>query len=284
MSRQAIKGREAREQRARQASTGMLPASACLSQAMSPPSPNSSRPLALEFASARGEVYVTLEAEERALIESVARNEVVPDATPLKEPRVWRRAAWVFKFYPRSHVLARCLRAGPALRSARAHAAILPIASPAPIAALELTGRARHFGGLLISRFIEGRALDTVWADGSEGRLELAQFLSSMFAHGVRHCDLHPGNLLWDGKAWWLIDLDSLRPNVCGIGTSRYERASWARLFFNLRLDPEFAAVHRLAMCASGRESQVAGNWRAIEQSAHAIKRARGDFQWHAPR
>lgn len=237
----------------------------------------------LRFPNARGEAYVELGTAQRALLEQVARDGVVPDAVALKAPRVWRRDEWVFKLYPRRSG-ARRLRLHPALASARAHAAILPVASPAPVAALAFSGRSGPWSGMLVSRYVAGHTLAELWRGGTSGRAELARFLAQVRARGVWHGDLHPGNLLFDGRAWWMLDLDALRPRRFGWLAARGERECWARLHFNLWLDPALADVHRAALREAGEEALAEARWSAIARRAQALARERGADPWRETR
>jgi hypothetical protein len=107
-------------------------------------------------------------------------------------------------------------------------------------------------------------------------------------ARGAWHGDLHPGNLLFDGRAWWMLDLDGLRPRALGLErvgavVRRRERECWARPHFNLWLDPALADVHRLALRAAGREAHAEREWSAIQRRAQAIARERRATRWREP-
>lgn len=250
------------------------------------PEPGFPSPLVLAQGTAhaaRGEAYRALTPEWHAHLERAAREGTVEGATALKAPHVWRAGDWVFKFYAARGRAGPRLRDHRALRTARAHARILPVASPEPLAALAFARTANGCDGLLVSRFVAGRTLGDVWRSPrvpEEGREALARFLAAMDAHRVRHGDLHPGNLLWDGTTWWLLDLDGLRPPALPGLDHRLERDSWARLYFNLRLDPKFAEVHRQSLLEAGREAEAPAQWARIERRARAILASRKSDPW----
>ena len=235
----------------------------------------------LAIGDAVGEAYVELDPAGLARLEDAIRTRAVAGGACLKSPNVWRQADWGFKFYAEDRGLLDRVRRHAALRSARAQGRIRPVASPEPIAAFAFRTARGGFDGLLVTRFVAGRSLGEVWSIGRESRDALGRFLADMSERRVWHGDLHPGNLLWDGERWWLLDLDGLRSGPLRRLDPRREREAWTRLHFNLRLDPEFAAVHRAALGHLGRADRHGSEWAEIDVRAREIAASRGPDPWH---
>jgi hypothetical protein len=178
----------------------------------------------------------------------------VPGAEVLKAPAVFRTGDLVVKFFTQPSLFG-WLRAPRAVRSAERHFWCRPLRSPRPLVA---AGRALERCSVLVREHLAGRPLRAVFGQDEAAEAALAGFLAAMERHGVAHGDLHPGNLLWTGAEWVLLDADGLRH---GLHAERRVRlGQWARLVVHLG-DAE--RVERL-----------------FRRSAPGTGAARG-FQWH---
>lgn len=162
--------------------------------------------------------------------------ENVPEFVALKEGRVWRWGDLIFKAYTAAERGFR-LRPSPAHREALASGGVAPVPTPPVRMVIEAPSGA----SLLATEFVDGAGLGEVASDPA-AREALAPFIALQHRHGVFHGDPHPGNQLWDGERWWLIDLDGLRGPFRRLGRSRLAVRHWGRLWLNLRLgnhDPD---------------------------------------------
>lgn len=120
---------------------------------------------------------------------------------------VFRAGGFAVKRFPAPSVFG-WLREPRAVRSARRHFACLPVPSPRPLVAL---ARSRRDASLLVREYLEGRVLSELWGRDEASERELPAFLAALRRLPLQHGDLHPGNLLWTGECWVLLDVDGLR-------------------------------------------------------------------------
>jgi hypothetical protein len=154
----------------------------------------------------------------------------VAGAEVLKAGSVFRRGGLVVKFLPTPIGPFQLRRVPPAVRAARAHFTLQPLRSPRPLVALKADTRAGRVD-LLVSEFVEGRPLDLVWAEDPRAREALPAVLAELRRRRIVHGDLHPGNLLWTGSSWVLLDLEAVRSGLHRIfAPKRTALAQWARL------------------------------------------------------
>ncbi|THF63144.1 hypothetical protein E6C76_18045 [Pseudothauera nasutitermitis] len=120
------------------------------------------------------------------------------------------------------------------------------VPTPAPLALVEerrgpLRGRA-----WLVSEYCAGTDLLALLDAGSEPPPAIAAALTTLFAtlhrERVSHGDLKATNLLWDGQAVQLIDLDTMRQHASPTGHARAWAKDRARL---LRNWPADCVLHR---------------------------------------
>ena len=75
--------------------------------------------------------------------------------------------------------------------------------------------------------------------------------MAALYRHGVLHGDLHPRNLIWDGRDWVLLDLDAIRHPLHRLFARRRIEEKWGRVLFSLDGDSSvrdgFAAFLREA-------------------------------------
>jgi hypothetical protein len=119
----------------------------------------------------------------------------------------FRSGTWTVKRFPAPTVFG-WLRTPRALRSARRHFACLPVPSPRPLVAV---AKNRRGPSLLVREFVAGKTLGELWGRDEASEAALPAFLAALRRLPQQHGDLHPGNLLWTGDRWVLLDVDGLR-------------------------------------------------------------------------
>jgi len=181
----------------------------------------------LRVGDARGVVYGTLSPELREQVAGWIEAGEVPGAEPIKGRRVVRHGELLVKFVRRSRS-AVPLRRSRVLRAAAAHERLAWVPVPAPLFALDLP-RGAHYEGLIAMRFVDGRPLHEL--DGSGEAIDaLGELIARLHDRGVHHGDLHAQNLLWDGRTWWLLDLDGVRSPLHLVLERRLEMRQWGKL------------------------------------------------------
>ena len=160
---------------------------------------------------ARGFRYGEVPAElERELPRWIAERRV-EGGVAIKDGSVYRSGAWLVKFGGPSPSVKDALRPASSIRIADLHERLLPVRTPAPLLALEIRRGPFLEASLLVTEFIEGSTLFDAFRSDERAVRALAPFLAMIHARGVFHGDLHPWNLIWNGSAWVLIDVASLR-------------------------------------------------------------------------
>jgi hypothetical protein len=176
----------------------------------------------------RGRRWQTLPAEvERALVDLAAGADLPQGERLSLEVR--RIGSVTVKVFPPRTVFG-LLRTPRALRSARLHFQCLPVPSPRPLAALY---RTRLGESVLVREFLPGRLLAETFGRDAASDAALPGFLAELRRLPWQHGDLHPRNLIWDGKRWLLLDVDGLRHGLHLRG--RVLVGQWACLLRNLR-------------------------------------------------
>lgn len=154
----------------------------------------------------RGRAFAALAPElERALPGWLAGQE--GPGSERMSAAAFRSGPWTVKRFPAPSVFG-WLRAPRAVRSARRHFACLPVPSPRPLVAV---ARSRRGPSLLVREFVAGRVLTELWGRDEASEAALPGFLAELRRLPMQHGDLHPGNLLWTGARWVLLDVDGLR-------------------------------------------------------------------------
>jgi hypothetical protein len=153
----------------------------------------------------RGRVFGPLDERLAAALAGWLEREI-PGAERLSAS-AFRCEAWTVKRFPAPSVFG-WLRPPRALRSAWRHFDCLPVPSPRPLVAL---ARNRRGPSLLVREFVSGRTLTEVWGRDEAAERALPDFLAALRRLPLQHGDLHPGNLLWTGTGWVLLDVDGLR-------------------------------------------------------------------------
>ena len=175
-------------------------------------------------------------------------------AAPDKPGRAWRRSR---------------LR-----RAAEAHAALSGVASPEPLVVAERRIAGRLQRAVLVMAQVAGVTMEDAWKDQA-ARDALGPALAALLAAGPLHGDLHPLNMLWDGKRWAVIDLDSMRHGLHRL----VRRRAWIRviggLHFKLAAAPGLREVHAAA-CAAAGYHDVEQRWQAALRYSARMARARG--------
>ena len=184
-----------------------------------------------------------------------------PHDRELKPNSVWACGEVVLKWYPPGSKRRAALRAADRFRRC------LPVPSPRPLAALEHAAG----GGLLASERIAGVPLADVWERDSAAMAAFPAFMALMHRHRVYHGGLHGGNVMWDGRRWVLIDLDSLRPWRFGLLPRRQIRRQWGQLYATRGFP---AVMPQLFAAYAGwlpLRRDPAREWAAIAAYAHAL-------------
>ena len=223
----------------------------------------------IEIGGARGLRYDTVPGELLDSLPHFLDGLPAANAETLKIGSVWRVGdACVKRFEPRRE-LKDWLRASPALRSAELHFALAPVRTPRPIVALERRGG--RGGSLLVAEFVRGSFLQRSWDSSAAARARLPLFFADLNARGYFHGDLHARNLLWNGDAWVLIDLEGVRPRAHGWLLRRRIEDQWSRLVCALEprdgLRESFESYLDAMQLAWPRDR----TWNRIERRARAI-------------
>lgn len=191
----------------------------------------------------------------------------------LRPRRMWRVGDDVLKLHGRERWMrrSRALRAALAAERGRKCKELAPHARFAqPRLVLEWGSRLRVESSLLVTEFIEGATLFEVWNREPAAVEALATFLAALERARFDHGDFHPGNVLWDGERWALLDLESLREVVSPFHSARREEARFARTLRALDFDPRVAEVHERYSAELGRRDARA-RWSSIEARARSL-------------
>lgn len=243
--------------------------------AMAPDRPATANPTAtpIRIGAARGLAYGDVDEALRARAASWLAAREVPDGEVIKPGRVYRSDAYLVKFLPRTARLRDRLRPSVAFKAARLHHELLPIRTPRPWLALQTAEL-----GLLVTEFVEGRFIETLWRTDAVALDRLVDFMLEMHRRHVFHGDFHFHNMIWTGEEWCLIDLESLRHPLRTLFPRRLIEDQWARLSFCLALPPELEATFRLYVERSDL------GWNADRAWARIVARAERFLEvWGAP-
>lgn len=228
----------------------------------------SARPYSLGLG--RGIAFAELPAEIEAALPQWMASATVAGAVELKPSTVWRVGAFAVKRFPAPTAWLRLTRRAPALRCAEACARIAPVATPAPLLALEVSAGPRAGESWLIVDFIEGEHLTRALRGDPRAVSELPAFFATMHEHGVLHGDLNAANLLWDGTRWQLIDLEGLRGPLHRLRMQAIARDQWSRVVGTLR-DPEFVRPLHAEYCKLLGRGDAEREWPRIERRGRRL-------------
>lgn len=234
----------------------------------------------LRLGRARGFAYAPLAADlerelERWLVE---RRVDGPGVVVIKDRRVYRRGEHVLKFFPPGRRLRDLGRRVAAVRSAEESARLAPVRTPDPVCALGLRDGVFHGPSLLVSRYVAGRTIAEVWDRDEIAVDALADVLARMHRRSLFHGDFHPGNMLWDGRDWYVIDVGGMRHPLRSLRAERLALDAWAELDRRLGSPPSLERAFRRYHAASG-ERAPGGTadeaWRAVAERSRALGAAR---------
>jgi hypothetical protein len=223
---------------------------------------------------ARGERFGELPEALRARLPEWIATGSAAGCEPLKAGSVFRLGGLVAKFFPPKRGWRRLGRS-KARVSAALHAALAPIATPRPLLAVDGVGPDRR-GALLVYEYVEGRSLEELWGRDPRALEALVELLARLDERRIVHGDLHPGNLVWNGEAWTLLDLAGLRHGLHGLFLGRAQRRTWVRLLESLGDEEGVRGLH--SAWARRRGLQPQARWRRIVAShvPARAERARG--------
>lgn len=229
---------------------------------------------------ARGWAWVEVDGALDADLRRWLATGEVAEGEPLKihKSSVFRLGALVVKFFRPDRSAFRSLRPSPAVRAARRHFQLLPLRSSRPLVALT----ADVPGGqvdVLVSEFLEGELLDRVWERDAAARAALPVLLAQLRRRRIVHGDLHPGNLLWTGTEWALLDLESMRGGLHRLfAPARASRARWARLLLLLGDEAGLRAAHAryVELLRPGRDPGPAWE-RVLQEAERQLERRKTD-------
>jgi tRNA A-37 threonylcarbamoyl transferase component Bud32 len=241
----------------------------------------------LEIGEFRGFRYAELEPR---LLERLPRwlaEGRVAEGIDLKRGRVFRWEGLVAKFWRAERRRLRDLpRRSRAVRSADLHQRLLPIATPRPYVALERRAAWRQVErSLLVSEFVAGRRLFEVWREDPRAVAAFPLFLAEMHARGIFHGDFHLENALWNGAAWYLIDLESVRNRLHALFPSKFRDAHWGIVLFDLQEkcaadEPELFALFETYWTAVRGRGSPEATWSRIRRRAQEL---RADWERRKP-
>lgn len=217
---------------------------------------------------ARGFAYGALDDELLSRLPLWLESGRVEDGSELKPGRVYRWRDCVVKFLAPARAPWRWLRTSAAVREADAHLG-MPVCVPAPLCAL--TG-AR---GILVTAFVAGTPLREAWCGDPAAREALPAFLAALHRARVHHGDLHPGNVLFDGRRLVLLDLAALRRGLHLLFEEKLVRAEWSSLLVHLGDEPGLEHAFRSYSERLGRGAEVAQRWRRVRLEADRKLRRR---------
>jgi hypothetical protein len=200
----------------------------------------------------------------------------VPGAREIRPHRVYRRDDLLVKLYGPGDTFKDRFRRSRAVRSADWYARLLPLRTPRPLLAIELRSWGRVTQALLVAEFVSGHSLTELWNErhalAHDAFDALPRFMAEMHRHRVYHGDLHPQNLIWDGREWTLIDLDGMRRRQ-HVGRRIVER-QWVRLFVSLGGDRRLRPYFEAYLDAAGWRWDADAAWRRIvDGSAEPLAR-----------
>ena len=222
------------------------------------------------------------------LLASWAERGTLDDATQIKSDRVWRAGSWAIKRFDGRHGLLERLRDSPARRCVQLHKRIAPVPSPAPVCVLERPSRTSVGApreSLLVSEFIDGRFLHVLWNDEPDALAALPGFVAAMHHARVFHGDLHAGNMIWSGVAWYLIDLDGLRHRLRTLFPRRLILDHWGRLYFGVGCRDDLRPLFDDYLERMGLRWERDRAWRDVQcEAQHVCETRLGPGSWPGPR
>jgi len=187
---------------------------------------------------------------------------------------VWLTDEWAIKLHGRPDKRGRAWRRSRLRRAAFAHFALASLITPAPLVVVERRRHGRLVAAGMVMERLRGLPLEQVWHE-SAARRALPPVLAELLAGGAVHGDIHPGNLLWDGRRWAVIDLDSMRQGLHRL----VRRRAWHRVFgglhFKLRAAPGLKACHA-ATCDLVGHGDVDRRWRGALGHSRRMAHRRG--------
>jgi hypothetical protein len=182
---------------------------------------------------------------------------------------VWRLGDAVVKRFDPRRGLARRLRSAPALSCARSCARIAPLRTPRPWLAFV----AEDDTSWLVTEFVAGKHLHAAFASDPAAADALPAFMAEMHRHGVIHGDLNVWNLLWDGHAWVLIDLEGLRGPLHRLRARAIGDDQWVRFGAAIRDLPRIAELFGRYLALLGEQHTQSARWPPIERRASELVR-----------
>ena len=194
----------------------------------------------------------------------------VAEGEEIHPGRVWHWEELAIKLHPPRGELREWFRRSPAVRAAELHAR-LSVRTPRPLVAVQERRGLALGWSLFASEFVEGTFLPRTWDSDPAGREAFPRFLAAMHAAGVFHGDLHVRNMLWNGREWVLLDLESLRHPLRALRRRRIIEDQWARLVCSLGPREGVQASFEAYLREVGAKWEPQEAWRRVEQRARAL-------------
>jgi len=156
----------------------------------------------------------------------------VAEGEEIRPGRVFRWRRLAIKLFGPAHSrrFKDLLLRSPAVRSADLSAAILPVLSPRPLLALDRRAGGVRRSSVLVYEWVDGAFPEALFRRDAEAVAALPAFLALMHERRVFHGDFHVHNLLWNGRAWLLLDLVGLRHPLRNLVPRRLAVQHWSKL------------------------------------------------------
>jgi hypothetical protein len=160
------------------------------------------------------------------------------------------------------------LRTPPAIRSAELSRRIDPVITPRPLVALGGRRRPGALAGLLVTEFIEGEYLPTLWSENPTAVEAFPRFLALIARQGIVLGDFHLFNAIWDGAHWILLDLDGIRHRLHGVNQRKLIERQWARTWLGIQRDPALRPCFERFLTEAGLDWNPTVAWERVERHA----------------
>jgi len=189
-----------------------------------------------------------------------ARNGPDAECIEFKPGRVWRWRDVVVKWFHDDLRVRIGLRSATAFRASAAAMAMPAGSAARPIAAFKVS----RSSSVLVSEFVSGGDMYHAWQCDDRCIESFGVLMACLHSRGIHHGDLHPGNLIWTGDHWVLLDLESLRHRLRNLNPRRQAIAQWARVYVKLKRDPRVRDAFHVYCGLTRRRWETGADWDEI--------------------